>query len=190
MTAISRSRVNIYIVPANTAPSALAATDIYKGDIQSYEKSGAEKDVETVPVFGGFVDKEKPIEQGEISMSIIPSLDSGMADRWDKLAYTTETVSGKTVYTMATEGLASTSFALPVDRMVVIEALKGTEYKTIAYNNCSVTVLDVSHEADDNREYELTMKFSPTNGKGVSNFMTGSLAATALPAWTALNNNA
>ncbi len=66
MVAISRSKVNIYIVSADTALSDLTATDIYKGDIKSYSKSGGEKDVESDPVFGGFVDKEKPISQVEL----------------------------------------------------------------------------------------------------------------------------
>ena len=190
MTAISRSKVNIYIVDADTAPSLLAASNIFKGDIKSYEKSGADKDVESDPVFGGYVDKEKPIEQGEISFSIIPLLDAGASDRWDELAYTKETAGGKVVYSMATEGLTGTGAVVPSDKMVVIEAISGTNYKTLAYTNCSVTVLDVSHEADDNREYEMTLKFSPTNGKGRTNFMTGKLQATALPNWSQLVNGA
>jgi hypothetical protein len=190
MTAISRSKVNIYIVNANTAPSALVATtDVFKGDIKSYDISGGEKDVESDPVFGGFVDKEKPITQGEITFEIIPLIEPGKANRWDELAYTKETVSGKVVYTMATEGLTGTDAVLPGDRMVVIEATHGTDRKSLAYNNCSVTVLDVSHEADDNRTYSMTLKFAPTTGAGVSNFMTGALAATALPNWTSLKNN-
>jgi hypothetical protein len=189
MTAISRSKVNIYIVNAGTAPSLLAPSNIYKGDIKSYDVSGGEKDVESDPVFGGFVDKEKPTTQGEISFEIIPLVSSGaISNRWDELAYTKETAGGKTVYTMATEGLNASAVA-PGSKMIVIEAINGTIAKSLAYNNCSVTVLDVSHEADDNRTYNMTLKFAPTTGAGVSNFMTGDLLATALPNWTQLRNN-
>jgi len=189
MTAISRSKTNIYIVSAGTAPSDLVASNIFKGDIKSYSKSGGEKDVESDPVFGGYVDKEKPISQVELSFEIVPLLDADKVDRWDAMAYTTETVGAKTVYSMATDGLSSTAATGPEDKMIVLEAVNGAEYKTIAFNNANVTVLDLEHNADDNRSYNMTLKFSPTNDDGVSNFMTASLAATALPLWTALLNN-
>jgi len=188
MVAISRSKVNIYIVAADTDMSSLNATDIFKGDIKSYSASGGEKDVESDPVFGGYVDKEKPITQVELGFEIVPLIDADKASRWDELAYTTETIGAKTVYTMSTDNLSSTAVA-PTARMVVIEAVNGTDYTTVAYNNCNVTVLDLEHNADDNRTYNMTMKFSPTTDDGVSNFMSGKLAATALPNWSQLNNN-
>jgi len=185
MTAISRSKTSIYIVDADTAASTLAATDVFKGDIKSYSKSGGEKDVESDPVFGGFVDKEKPISQVEISLEIVPLLDSAKSDRWDEMAYTTDDAG---VFTMATQTSGTSS--LPSEKMVVIQAFNGTSaYKSLAYNNCSVTVLDLEHNADDNRSYNMTLKFSPTDDNGVSNFMTKGIAATALPAWSELDNN-
>ncbi len=183
MVAISRSKTKIYIVAAGTAPSALAATDVYKGDIKSYSKSGGETDVESDPVFGGFIDKEKPTSQVELSLEIIPKLDTGEADRWDAMAYA-EDVANAGIYTMASE-----TSTLPGDRMVVIQADDGSNYKSIAFNNASVTVLDLEHNADDNRTYNMTLKFSPTDDDGVSNFMTSDIVATDLPAWTALDNN-
>jgi hypothetical protein len=184
MTAISRNRVNIYITSADTAISSLTATDIWKGDIKSYSKSGGETDVESEAVFGGFVDIENPTTQVELSFEIIPQLESGVVSRWDKLAYS-EDVTNAGVYTMASE-----TSKLPGDKMVVLEALKGTEtYKTIAFNNCKVTVLDMEHNADENRTYNMTMKFSPTNPDGVSNFMSAAKKLSEMPAWTALDNN-
>ena len=183
MTAISRSKTNIYIVDADTDLSSLEATDIFKGDIKSYSKSGGETDVESDPVFGGFVDKEKPTSQVELSMEIVPLLDADKADRWDAMAYAEDSATAG-VYTMASE--TSTQ---PTEKCVVLEADDGTNKKTIAFNNCSVTVLDLEHNADDNRTYNMTMKFSPTTDDGVSNFMTSDIAATAMPAWSALDNN-
>jgi len=179
MTAISRSKiVNIYIADAGTNASALASSDAISGEIKSYAKSGGDQDVESDPVFGGFVDKEKPREQVELAFEIIPSLES--ADRWDALAYGADTTG---VYTMA----GSTT-----DKAVFIDADSdgaGANPKSWGFNNCQVVVLDVDHNADDNQTLNMTLKFSPTNGSGVSNFMTLATAVESLPAWTALDNN-
>ena len=185
MTAISRSRTKIYIVDAGTNLSALTVTDIFKGDIKSYSKSGGEKDVETDPVFGGYVDKEKPISQIEVAMEIVPLLEADKSNRWDAMAYSQDLASTEvTVYTTATE--TSTQ---PEDKMVVLESLSGTDYKVHAYNNASVTVLDLEHNADDNRSYNMTLKASPATDDGVANFMTFAAVATSGPNWTSLDNN-
>ncbi len=198
MTAISRSKTKIWIVSADTDPSALsesAAVDIdntalgfLSGDIKSYSKSGGENDVESDPVFGGFVDKEKPPSQVEISLEIVPLLEVDKSNRWDSMVYSKDVSASAVgdIYTMAT----STS-TVPSDRMVVIEAIEGTtaNVKTLIYNNCSVTVLDLEHNADDNRTYNMTLKLAPQDSNGVSNFMTAALKATAMPAFSELDNN-
>jgi len=180
MTAISRSKVSIYIVDADTAISSLAATDVITGEIKSYSKSGGEKDVESDPLFGGFVDKEKPISQFELSLDIVPSVGAD-ASLFDEMAYAVQTVSSKTVYTSS----SATAYQ-PSDKMVVIYATDGTTHKTLAYNNCNVTVLDIEHNADDNRTYNMTLKLAPETSEGKPNFMTGNLAATAMPEWSTL----
>jgi hypothetical protein len=185
MTAINRNMTKIYMVTAGTNASALESTDVVAGEIKSYNKSGGEKDVESDPVFGGFIDKEKPITQVEIELEVIPSIDQ--ADRWDAITYAQDaanTSGGRAVYTMASQ--TSTQ---PLDRMIVIEATSGTDKKSWAFNNCNVTVFDLEHNADDNQTGNITFKFSPTTSEGVSNFMTEATAATSLPAWTALDNN-
>lgn len=179
MTAISRNKVSIYIVDADVDASALAATDKITGEIKTYAKSGGAQEIESDPVFGGFVDKEKPREQVEVSWEIIPSLED--ADRWDAMAYSVDTTG---VYTMADE-----TSTLAVDKAVYIEAVDGSKYKSLGFNNCSVTVLDMEHSADDNRTYNMTMKFSPSDGSGVSNFMTLATATANLPDWSELDNN-
>ena len=192
MTAISRSKVKIWIVDADTAPSTLI--DLEKssldhkgyiaGQIKSYSKSGGERDVESDALFGGYVDKEKPVSQYEISLEIVPALESPYVNLWDSLAYN-EDGQNAGVYTSASAGGTA-----PSDQMVVIQGIVGTgTFKSLAYNNCNVTVLDLEHNADDNRTYNMTMKLAPEDTSGVANFMTGAVAATALPAWSALDNN-
>lgn len=179
MTAISRSKTKIYIVDAGTAASALADTDIIAGEISSYSKSGGERDNESTPVFGGFVDKEKPVSQVEITMEVIPSLEN--ATRWSEMAYSVDgTATSFDVYTMAGE---------LTDKAIYIQGTDGTNYVSYGFNNCNVTMSDIEHNADDNQTGTITFKFSPTNSDGVSNFMTAATAVTSLPAWTGLDNN-
>lgn len=186
MTAISRNKVKIWIESTGTAASALVETAAIAGEIKSYSKSGGERDVETDPVFGGFVDKEKPISQVELAFEIVPDISTtAKADRWDSFAYSADSATG--VYTMAGD---------ITDKAVFIAASDGTTGKAWGFNNCSVIVYDIEHNADDNQTSNMTMKFSPTNTAGVSNFMTvGTSGATPLavvnklPAWTALDNN-
>ncbi len=156
--AISRSKVKVWIVPSGTACSTLVQTGTSSlspiaGEIESYSKSGGELDVETVPVFGGFVDKEKPRSQVEISLSIIP--DVLQLGRFESYAYG-KNADNRFVYSQD-----------PSDKEVVIQALDGSSYLTYAFNNCNVVSFDFEHNADDNRTATLNFKFSPTTSAGV-----------------------
>ena len=193
MTAISRSKVKIWVVPAGTAASTLVTTSPYDsgnvlgyitGEIKEYSKTGGENDVESDPVFGGFVDKEKPQSQFELDFEIVPSLEK--AELWEAMVYGEDSATG----------VLSSGAALPVDRAVFIEATDSTNPAGWGFNNCSATVLDLAHNADDNMTKNLNLKFSPTNNSGVANYIFNSKsrdtsfdAITDLPAWTALDNN-
>lgn len=178
MTAISRSKVRIAILASGINPSAVASTDWITGEIKEYSQSGGEKDVESDPHFGGFVDKEKPVTQVELSFEITPSLED--ADRWEAMSRS-EDVANAGVYTLAGD---------VADRTVFIEAGDATDgFSSVAFNNANVTTLDMSHSADDNRTNTLNLKLSPTNSSGVSNYMSKAAAMTTLPAWSALDNN-
>jgi hypothetical protein len=194
MTAVSRSRVKIWVVPGDTAASTLVTTSPYSssntlgyisGEIKSYSKTGGENEVESDPVFGGFVDKEKPQSQFELAFEVVPSLEK--AGLWEAMVYGVDTNTG--VYSSAAD--------LPKDRAVFLEATDGTtNFSGWGFNNCSVTVLDQEHNADDNMTQNLTLKFSPTSNDGVANFIfnsttqdTSFTGITDLPAWTALDNN-
>jgi len=179
MSAISRSKVKIAVMDVDVNPSAIVESDYITGEIKSYDVSGFERDTESDPHFGGYVDKEKPVSQGEISFEITPALGTD-ADRWEALARS-EDVANAGTYTLAGE---------VADKSVFIQAGSSSDgYISMAYNNVNVTTLDMSHNADDNRVYNFNMKLSPTNPSGVSNYMAKETDMDSLPAWTALDNN-
>ncbi len=182
--AISRSKVSIYMQVADTDPSGLLPADMIKGEIKSYSQSGGNSDVETDLVFGGMITKEKPREQVEISLEIIPELGTDATDRWYAIAYTKDSYATNDVYTMASQ-----SGTQPTDRLILVESDDGTNKQSIAYNNCNVTEFSMDHNADDNRTITLTFKFSPEDSNGVSNYMEAALGATAMPAFSDLDNN-
>lgn len=173
MTAIKRSLVSIAIMPVDTNPSAVAETDFIKGEIKEYSKSGLERDTQSDPHFGGFVDKEQSLTQGEISFEVTPSLED--ADRWAAMAYYSHSAG---VYTV--NGDVS-------DKAVFIQAGNTTAgYSSVCFNNCNVTMLDFSHNADDVRTGSLNLKFSPEDMDGISNFMTKGTDLASMPNWSAL----
>lgn len=175
--AVSRSKVKIWIVAAGTHPSTLVQTGTTSlgpiaGEIESYSKSGGELDVEAVPVFGGFVDKEKPRSQVELSLTLIP--DVLQLGRFETYAYGKNS-DNKFVYSQD-----------PTDKSVVIQALDGSSYLTYGFNNCNVVSFDFDHSADDNRTATLNFKFSPTTTAGVSNMQADTVIATSLKGWDTL----
>jgi hypothetical protein len=182
MTAISRSRVKIWIAPLGTAASTLINTGTTPlapivGEIKSYAKSGGEDQTDSTPVFGGYVDEEKPTSQVELSFDVIPSLENGT--RFDALINGVD-VANAGVYTMASQA---------VNRTIFIQATDGSNHFSWGFNNCNAVSYTNDHAADGNRMGKLSFKFSPTNSNGVSNYMAKTVVATSLPAWTALDNN-
>lgn len=183
MTAISRSAVKLWLVAAGTAPSALS-TNVWStsntsgyipGVIKEYSVTGGEADVESDPLFGGFVDKEKPRSQFEIELTIVPALEASTFDfHAISLAADTGTT---TVYTTRDVGS---------DRMFAIQGNTGSSYKSWAFNNCSITTHDMSHSADDNQEQTLTLKFSPTDSGGIPNYQFSKVVVTSLLVWSGL----
>lgn len=171
MTAIQRKFVDIYIVNADTDPSALASTDIVKGEITQYSKSGGEDDAETVHAFGGDISKDKPRSQIELSFEITPSMEE--ADRWDKLVYG------------LTNGVYVSNKSVG-DKAIFIQAKNGSSFKTHAFNNCNSVNWDWQHEADDNRTGTFSFKLSPESRTGIANHMTAASGATSLPNWSTL----
>ncbi len=180
MTAIARSKVNLYIVDVDTDASALVDGDKIIGEIKSYAKTGGESESESEAVFGGYVDKEVPQSQFELNFDIIPSLEDG--NLWEDLAYVSQDVGGILTYV---------SGGQPSKKAVFIAAGDDTATPVgYGFNNCNVTVLDLEQNADDNQTKTLTLKFSPTNEDGIPNLISSSNSAdtaydgiTKLPSW-------
>ena len=177
MTAIKRDFVRIAIVASATNATDLASTDFISGEIKSYSKSGGEKDVESVPHFGGDVDKEKPRSQFELSFDVTPSM--GDAAKWEEIAYGSATIGSNSAYLSNVD---------PSEKAVFIEASNAADKMTWAFDNCGVTVLDMEHDAEDNMTKTLNLKFSSENTSGRANFVAMKLAASVFPNWAALPN--
>lgn len=188
--AIGRSKVKIWIVNADTDPSQLVQTGSFDGNnyspilgqISDYSKTGGENDVETVPLFGGFADKEKPQSQFEMSFDIVPSLEKEHI--FNEMAYTLDATNGVLVSGGSLSGKSV---------FVQNSGTSGTYTSGYGINNCSVVVLDMEHSADDNQTKTLNLKFSPTNEDNIPNFMFNSTSRDAtftdigdLPSWTSL----
>jgi len=178
MVAIKRKFVNIWVTDADVDPSSLATSDAIVGEISNYSLTGGQDDVESQPVFGGYVDKEKPRDQFEVAFEIIPKIDSN-ADRWDSFIYG-EDGSNTGVYTSASSAGNKAIFIQANDSAT-------STYKSYGFNNCNAVNLDFDHAADDNRTASMTFKFSPSTSAGVPNFMTSDIAITSLPDWDALD---
>lgn len=179
MTAISRNKVKIYIANAGVNPADVDETSYIAGEIKSWSQSGGERDTESDPVFGGYVNKEKPVTQFEISMEVIPSLDE--ATRWSSMAYA-EDSSGNGVYTSKNVSLA--------DKAIFVTAIEDTSLSGAwGFNNCNVTNLDIEHNADDNMTGNISFKFSPTTNVGQPNFQTSKGDLSDLLAWTSLQTD-
>jgi len=184
--AISRNKVKIYMVDASDAkgldPATLTSTEVIAGEIVNYGKTGGNSDTESVPAFGGFIDKEKPEEQFEISMEVVPNLaTAGSAVRWEAMKYAEDgTATG--IYTSA----SGTGTSIVPDKKVIVIESTGTVNQTYAFNNCDVTQFEMDHAADDNRTGNITFKFSPQTEDGTPNLQVGAVLVSGLIDWASL----
>lgn len=173
MTAISRKTIQMWFAPAGTNPVAVAtAGTLITGQIKNYNQTGGDTDVESVPHFGGYVDKEKAQTQIEVAMEITPSLES--ADVWDSL-FLAKHSTGPFTYNASGASLA-----------LFIQATATGGSKTRAFNNILPSSFEVSHEADDNQTFSATFKVSPQTTGGVANYQTKNTSIASLTAWSLL----
>jgi len=153
----------IYIVPSGTAGSTLATSDKVIGEITNWTLSGGEKDTETIPVIGGFVDKESPRSQFEVSFDvIIQNTHASTVDRWDSYKFGSAT----SYYSSAVD---------PSDKAIFIHSTNGTTHKSFAFNNCKGVTWEPEMAADDMLRGSMTFKFSPATPLGVANLRTSSV---------------
>ena len=173
MGGVFPSETSIFIVASGTAGSALTAADKVAGEITNLSQTGGEQDIESIPTIGGYVDKEKPRTQFELSFDvIIQNTVASTLDRWD-------------IYKYGTTGSASAEGA---DKAIFISMLTGGNWKTYAFNNCRAVTWEPEMAADDMLRGTITFKFSPTTALGVTNLKTSALAYSTsffnVPAWT------
>lgn len=161
MGGIFPNETYVYIAPLNTNGSALATSDKVVGEITNWKMSGGQKDTESIPVIGGFVDKDKPREQYEMAFDlIVQNTATSTLDRWDTFKY-------GTTGSAANEG---------TDKSIFISHISGGNWKTFACNNCSAITWEPEMAADDMLRGSMTFKFSPTTALGSTNLKTSALA--------------
>lgn len=171
MAGVFPSDTSIFIVNAGTNASAITASDKISGEITNWSLSGGEQDVESIPVIGGFVDKEMPRGQFEVSFDvIIQDSTAATLDRWDSFKY-----GSSTAYSSALEASAKAIF-------IDFAPETGTK-KSIGMNNCKGVTWEPEMAADDMLRGTMTFKFSPTTPTGSANLITSAVTASTLPNW-------
>lgn len=162
MAGVFPSETTIYIAAANAVASGLAASDKIVGEIEKWSLTGGDQEVESVPVIGGFVDKEKPRTQFEVSFDVIISNTAASTlDRFDTFKYGS---------TLKSSGEGS-------DKMIWIQS-QGTGsslWKVFAFNNAKAITWEPGMSADDMLRGTITFKFSPTTSAGVANLQTSTV---------------
>lgn len=174
MAGVFPSDTTIYIGTADQVSATLCHTsNAVVGEIEKFSLSGGTQDVESVPVIGGFVDKEKPREQFEVSFDVIVSnTASSTFNRWDALKFGGDVNS----YNSATEG-SNRAIA------IVMSTAGAAPFKVYAFNNVKTVTWDPEMSADDMLKGTITFKFSPTTSLGAPNLKTSTVTtSTAFPA--------
>lgn len=169
--AIDNKDTKIYIVDTGTAPSDLADSDLFKGEITEVSDSGAEREQETTQTFGGQITRTQPRTEIELSMEITPAQDTEID--WVSFFFGEDT-SNTGYYTSALE---------PKDKDVYIEASDSNDTTTHGYRNLQAVSEEMSHPADDVRTMSLTFNTSPQTQDGSPNYAFGDDTATNFPAW-------
>ena len=170
MGGVFPSETTIYIEPVDTVAANVAASQSIVGEITNWNLSGGEADIESIPVIGGFVDKENPRTQFEASFDvIIQNTATSTLDRYDIFKYGTG-------LTSATEGDSKTIWIKHYTNKAFT--------KMLGMNNVRAITWEPEMAADDMLRGTITFKFSPTTELGVANLKTSSLAGSIASAIT------
>ncbi len=138
-------------------------TEIH-GSITSYSESGAKKETESIPVFGGGnIPKEMVQEDLEVTFEVVPT---------DLTFF--EPLSGEAV-TETVEVVKSTSSSAEDYRVTITwgEGFSGTpeepntgEALRYTFVNCNATTVECSDDADGELVATVTFKLAPTDSSG------------------------
>ena len=168
MGGVFPNETSIYIVASGTASSALTAADKIVGEITNIARSGGEEDVESIPVIGGFVDKENPRSQYEINIDVIvQNTATSTLDRYDSYQL----------------GTGLTSAGEGSDKAIFIGHISGGFSKLTGFNNARAISWEPELAADDMLRGSISFKFSPTTPIGVANLKTTSISGSTLPSF-------
>lgn len=159
--ALSGDDVTIYIEAADTDSGVDGAglTNSYQFEVTSFDIGGGSKDIESIAVFGGgFINKNKPQEQIEVSMDVILRHGSDV-DKWDALWYSVDGTTKKLVFTDP--------------KAIIIENNDGTNFYWNAWNNATITNFDKEFSAEDEWRGTISFKLSAATATGISNIQFG-----------------
>lgn len=173
MGGVFPSDTTIYIGTVDTIGASLCvSSNAIVGEIEKFSITGGEQDVESVPVIGGFVDKETPRSQFEVSFNVIVNNTAASTfDRWDALKFG----GSASEYTSAVEASKKAI-------TIVMSKDGGTPWKFYAFNNCRAVTWEPEMSSDDMLRGTITFKFSPTTALGVPNLKTSTCTtSTAFP---------
>jgi hypothetical protein len=148
---LSGDQVTIYIEAADTESGATGGGLIteFQAEVTNFDVSGGEEEVESIAVFGGgFIDRNKPRAQLEISMDVILRYGTDV-DQWDAL------------------------LNAGAKKMIAIQATDGTNYYWNAWNNAKVINFDKEFSAEDEWRGTITFKLSPAKADGTTNVKYG-----------------
>jgi len=162
---VSGDQVKIFIDDAGAIGSAFNGTNDptgalqYQAEVTNFNVEGGETDVDSVAVFGGFIDSIKPTSQITVSMDVIIRYGAQVL-RWDTLRRDT------------------------ARKMIAIQGTDGTNFYWNAFNNARITNFDKEFEAENEWRGTITLKLSPTDADGVDNRQEGDAdLLTDLTAW-------
>lgn len=172
MGGVFPKETSIFIAPAGTTGASLTVDHKIVGEITNITVKGGAADSQTIPVIGGFVDKDMPRGQLEITMDVIvQNTVASTLDRFDILKF----------------GSGGTSATDGSDRAIFISSLtnSNTLWKTSAFNNCNVVTWEPELAADDMLRGTISFKLSPQTPLGVANVRSSALAySSAFFVWT------
>lgn len=171
MGAIQPEQALVYIGDVDVAPSAIAshsATFSATSYITNFSESGGEEDVESNAVFGGgFIDKDKPRTQIEVSFDVILQYGAN-STKFDEFKW----------------GSGLTSATGSPAKSIAIQFTDSTNYYTRVYNNCKAVTFEPSSDAENYLEGTITFKLSPTTSAGVANLKVAAAALSTLGTWS------
>jgi hypothetical protein len=140
---LSGDQVTIYIEATDVVGATLA--NEFQAEVTSFDVSGGEEEVDSTAVFGGgFIDKDKPAAQIEVSMDVILRYGTDV-DQWDAL------------------------LSAGVKKMIAIQSTDGTNFYWNAWNNCKVVNFDKEFAAEDEWKGTMTFKLSKTTADAKPN---------------------